>query len=237
MDWQYEPSENLDQTLSQRLRNFPREPEILVYVLRSLAAIGMRLWLKVFHRLTITGTQLPKASCILVANHSSHYDAPCLQAAVPLNRLHRVFPAAAQDYFFRSLHLTCFAAIFVNALPFSRSTNIRQSLDLCRNLLQNEGNILILFPEGTRSTDGKLRSFRPGIGAIVAGTDIPVIPCWIEGASRAWPKGTWLPKPRRMCVRFGKAMTFAEYGQDKSDFLQIAQRLNTSVEELSHAED
>src|SRR5256885_761927 len=105
MDWQYEPAADLDQTLAQRLRNFPREPDVLVYTLRSMVALSLRTWLKAYHRLHIVGREnLPRdGSYIIVANHSSHLDVPCLLSALPVTKLHRVFPAAAEDYFFVSL--------------------------------------------------------------------------------------------------------------------------------------
>lgn len=236
MDWQYEATSDLGQSLTDRLRNFPREPDMLVYGLRSLAALGMRGWLRLVHRLRITGAPVPAESCILVGNHSSHLDALVLQAALPLRRLHRVFPAAAEDYFFRSLHRILFAAVFINALPFARSTHIRQSLALCRALLATPGNVLILFPEGTRSPDGQMHPFRPGIGALVAGTPIPVVPCWIEGAARAWPKGALLPRPRRVSVRIGQPLQFADVAEDKEGIHRIASILQEAVEGLSHAD-
>ena len=156
--WRYETARDLDQPLVERLKGFPREPDMSVYVMRSLAALTLRGWLRTYHRLTISGREhLPaEGSFVMVANHASHLDALCLLAALPLRKLHRAFPAAAQDYFFVSIPRIAAAAVVVNALPFSRHTNVRQSLDLCRRLLESPGNILILFPEGTRSSDGAL---------------------------------------------------------------------------------
>ena len=51
--------------------------------------------------------------------------------------------------------------MIVNALPFARQTNVRQSLAICRELLANAGNVLIIFPEGTRSTTGEIRNSNP----------------------------------------------------------------------------
>ena len=69
----------------------------------------------------------------------------------------------------------------MNALPFSRKGHVRQTLAACRNLLAEDGNILILFPEGTRSTDGRIGTFKGGVGELVAGTPVPVVPCYLEG--------------------------------------------------------
>src|SRR5438093_13197626 len=145
MTWRYEPAPDLDQPLAERLRRFPRQPDLTVYGLRSLAALLLRGWLRLYHRLEITGREhLPAhGSFVLVANHTSHLDTLCLLAALPLRKLHRAFPAAAQDYFFVSVPRLAVAAVVVNALPFSRRVHVRQSLDLCRSLVSNPGNILI----------------------------------------------------------------------------------------------
>ena len=53
--WRYESAQDLDQPLTERLRHFPREPDMLVYGLRSAAALFFRAWLRVYHRLEILG--------------------------------------------------------------------------------------------------------------------------------------------------------------------------------------
>ena len=171
-----------------------------------------RSWLSVYHRLEIVGREnLPaNGSFVLVANHTSHLDTLCLLAALPLRQLHRAFPAAARDYFFVTAPRVAAAAIFVNALPFERQIHARQSLELCRHLLANPGNVLILFPEGTRSLDGALGKFRPGVGWLLAGTNVPVLPCRLAGCYRALPKGTWWPRPCRLKLTIGAARTYPD---------------------------
>ncbi len=160
---------------------------MLSYGVRSISAVALRLWLRVYHRLRIIGSEnLPAdRSCVLVANHASHLDALCLLSAVPLRRLHRAFPAAAADYFFESIPRIALSVLVVNALPFHRETHTRESLAVCRQLLAGRGNILIVFPEGTRSTDGRISTFKPGVGMLVAGSDVPVLPCHLAGTRRA----------------------------------------------------
>jgi 1-acyl-sn-glycerol-3-phosphate acyltransferase len=237
--WRYETVQDLDQPLAERLRRFPREPDMLVYGSRSLAALVVRGWLRVWYRLKIHGREhLPaNGSFVMVANHTSHLDALCLVAALPLSKLHRAFPAAAADYFFESLPRVWIAAVVVNALPFARQTHVRQSLALCHALLENPGNVLIMFPEGTRSTTGQIGRFKPGIGALLAGRDVPVLPCYLAGAFQAWPKGHFFPRPSKLSLRIGPPRNFAKTSACKESACAIAAELEQAVRELEKDHD
>jgi 1-acyl-sn-glycerol-3-phosphate acyltransferase len=150
--------------------------------------------------------------------------------------LHQAFPAAARDYFFVSAPRTFAAAVFVNALPFERETSPRQSLAVCRGLLDNPGNVLVLFPEGSRSNTGQLAEFKPGIGMMLAGCDAPVFPCYIHGAHAAFPKGAWLPRPRAVSLTIGKPLRFADRPRGKESAVQIARNLHAAVAALAPPE-
>lgn len=229
--WHYETTEDLDQTLLERLQHFPRRPDLLVYSLRSAAALLLRGWLRTYHRLQIVGREnLPReGSFVIVANHASHLDTLSILAALPLRKLHRVFPAAAKDYFFVSVPRLVLAAVLVNALPFDRQANVRQSLRLCQQLLANPGNVLLLFPEGTRTPTGELGEFKPGVGLLLAGSDTPVVPCYLAGTFAAWPKGRWLPRPRAVRLTIGPPQTFAHLGRGKAACEQIGAELRAAV--------
>jgi 1-acyl-sn-glycerol-3-phosphate acyltransferase len=229
--WHYHPAADLNRTLFQRLRKFPREPDLLWYTLRSAAALAVRGWLRTYHRLIIHGREnLPaEGSFVMVANHTSHLDALCMLSALSLNRLHQAFPAAAADYFFVSLPGVALSAIVMNALPFHREAHVRQSLRLCQELLAEPGNILIVFPEGTRGSGRTLGTFKPGVGTLLAGTAIPAVPCYLDGAAAALPKGAWLPSPRRISLTMGQPMTFTDRAADKKSATDIAAELRQAV--------
>ena len=235
--WRYDSARDLDQTLVERLRRFPREPDMLVYGLRSLVALIIRGWLRAYHRFDIVGLEnlRDNGSFVMVANHSSHLDALCLLAAVPLRKLHRAFPAAAADYFFKSVPRVWIAAVVVNALPFARQVHVRQSLSICRELLSNPGNILIVFPEGTRSTTGETQDFKSGIGALVAGRDVSVFPCYLEGAFGAWPKGSLFPRPRKVRLIVGSPRNYVARAAEKTNICAIAAELRDAVKELGRS--
>ncbi len=233
-EWEYQPAADLEQSLAERLQSFPREPDMTIYALRSMAALLLRAWLRLYHRYRVTGrANLPTTgSFVMVANHSSHLDALCLLASLPLRSLHRAFPAAAADYFFSSMPRSAFSAIFINALPFERQLKGGQSLMVCGELLANPGNVLVLFPEGTRSETGELGRFRSGIGRLVAGRDVPVVPCYLHGAFRAWPKGAAVPRPHPLRLMIGEPRSYGSREPSRAAVGEIVEELHQAVCEL-----
>ncbi len=233
-NWQYRPSPGIGTPVAESLRSFPREPGMLAYAIRSIAALLLRVWLRTYHRLQIEGREnLPKhGSCVLVCNHTSHLDALCLLCAVPLSRIHHCFPAAAADYFFSSLPRSTVAVILINALPFDRQAKGSESLCLCSGVLNNAGSILILFPEGTRTTTGTMGRFRSGIGRLAAGNDVNVLPCHLDGGIEAWPKGKLLPRPRRLRLRIGQARNYGHLDRSPSSVRAVCADLEARVAAL-----
>ncbi len=233
----YDSLRDVNEAPIDHLRQFPRERDMVVYGLRSLGALIIRGLLYVYNDFKIIGHQNLRTnrSLVIVANHCSHIDTLCLLAALPLRKLHRAFPAAASDYFFRSVPRLWAAAILVNALPFARQARVRQSLSLCRELLANPGTILIIFPEGTRSTTGEIGEFKSGIGAVVAGRDVAVVPCFIDGSFQAWPKGRRFPRARKIRLVIGTPRNFRDRGTDKIDICAIAAELRNAVNQLRPA--
>ncbi len=217
--WRYDSANDVERTPLERLRQFPREPDMLVYGLRSLGALIIRALLRVYHRFEIIGhgNLRTNRSLVIVANHCSHLDTLCLLAALPLRKLHRAFPAAASDYFFQSVPRLWIAAVVVNALPFARQVHVR------------------IFPEGTRSTTGEIREFKSGIGALVAGRDVIVVPCFIDGSFKAWPKGRRLPRPRKVRLIVGSPRNYRARRTDKIDICAIAAELRDAVNVLRPA--
>lgn len=230
-EWEYKPTADFDKTPIEKLRVFPRQPDLLVYAIRLIVHVVLRVWLRIYHRYSVLGREHlpPDQPFVMVANHASHLDALCLLSALPLGAINRTYPAAAKDYFFTSMPKVAFSAIVVNAMPFDRKENPRASLDLCRDLLATPGHALILFPEGTRSATGDMAPFKPGIGFLTAGTNIPVVPCFLAGAYRAWPKGAWIPRPRKLELRIGAPIVFAAVSDPKA----VAATLQETVRSLT----
>lgn len=230
-DWTYEPAPDLERSVAERMRAFPRQPDMAVYALRAAFQISLRAILRAYNGFDVRGAgNLPTdESFIMVCNHSSHLDAVCLLASLPLRRMHVAFPAAAADYFFASFPRAVFSAIIINGLPFDR-TQGSGSLDVCRELLAQPGRILILFPEGTRSLSGVPGRFRLGVARLVAGTKTPVVPCYLSGAYEAWPKGALLPRPRALSLHIGQPRRFVDVAPgDRDAAVSICTQLRNNV--------
>jgi 1-acyl-sn-glycerol-3-phosphate acyltransferase len=191
----------------------------------------VRSYLAIWHRLTIHRPEnLPvRAPFVLVANHSSHLDAIVLSAAIRWQLRDRVFPLAAGDVFFESPWSSAFAANLLNALPVWRKKQTGRTFQVLRQRLLDEACGFILFPEGGRSRDGSVKSFKGGVGMLVAGTDVPVVPCWLSGCFAALPAGHKLPRRKRIALYVGEALRFGHVQNDKHGWQMIAQMLETAV--------
>jgi 1-acyl-sn-glycerol-3-phosphate acyltransferase len=156
---------------------------------------------------------------VVVANHSSHLDAPLILGSLP-RRLSRYLAAgAAADYFFDVWWRRGLTALFFNAFPVDRSGNHPRRMS-AKQLLQR-GVPLLVFPEGTRSKDLKLHAFKPGAAGLAAAVGVPVLPIALIGAGEAHPRGSSWPKPGRLPVGvvFGDPM-FARPGESPAEFME-----------------
>ena len=233
--WKYDPSANLSKSISEKLTVFPRERDMTCFIARSFWSILLRVVLKIYFRLEIIGKEnLPQdKSCVIVSNHSSHLDALCLLSVLPLRSINRVFAVAAKDYFFCSFFKSLLAVVCVNALPFDRKKQKKKSLELCADVLDAADKILVMFPEGSRSVNGKINAFKPGLGLLVAGTNRLVVPSYINGGYEAWAKGSHFPKPKKIIVTIGKPMNFCDMKKSKENYRIIAKKVEDSVRNLN----
>jgi 1-acyl-sn-glycerol-3-phosphate acyltransferase len=231
MNWHYDTAKDSGLRFIERLEQRPREPDPLVYAARLAAAIAIRAAMRAYFRFDIIGAeQLPRdRSFVLVANHASHLDAVALLSALPLRSLHSAYPLAARDYFGANKLRLALTTIIANVMLFDREAKSLDGLRLCRRRLEERDNVLVMFPEGTRSTDGSVRMFRRGIGSLLAGTSHSVVPCYLDGTIRALPKGTVIPRPARVRLVIGKARTYEYVEQTDAGVLRICGELRRAV--------
>ncbi len=166
---------------------------------------------------------------IFVANHLSVADNPAVLLALPWRWRLRLATAASREVLEgRGRIQSFFAALISNGFLFSQTGAVRSSLALCGRLTAS-GWSLLYFPEGIRSDDGTIGSFRPGIGLLATGLGIPVVPVYLKGTDSVVAKGGG--RPHRGCieVRFGKPLRFSS----DADYEEAAQEIRTAVAALS----
>jgi 1-acyl-sn-glycerol-3-phosphate acyltransferase len=231
VDWSYETAEDIGLRLIDRLQRCPREPDALVYAARIWSALAIRGWLKTYNRFEISGRKnLPSSGpFVLVANHSSHLDAVALMSALPLRALHGTYSVAARDYFCANRSRVLLASIVANAVFFDRNESAEHSLKLCRELLEDHNGGLIIFPEGTRTVDGRMGLFRRGVGQLLAGTEYPAVPCYLGGTFKSWPKGSRIPRPARVKLSIGEARTYKSVAPDSLGVIRVCADLQNAV--------
>ena len=234
-DWEYQPARDGNLPPDERLKSLQREIGLLAFLAQAAWRFAARSFLKIYHRLTvIDGQRLPRtAPFVVIANHSSHLDALTLAAALPWHLRQRAFPIAAGDVFFQTTASSFFSALALNALPMWRKRCGTHALDELRERLVGEPAIYILFPEGTRTRDGKMGAFKPGLGRIVAGTGVPVVPCYLDGAFRALPPGSRMPNPVRLTLHVGEPLTFTDVPDERRGWMEITARLEAAVTALA----
>lgn len=158
--------------------------------------------------------RLPKTGpAILAANHNSHLDTLLLMSLYPLAQLHRVRPVAAADYFLKNRLVAWFALNVLRILPLSRRPKkapapwsaegggVMPKPVSERPLAHIEaalaaGDILILFPEGSRGEPERRGELKSGIAHLMEhAPQVPVVPVFLRGLGKALPKGDWVPVP------------------------------------------
>ncbi len=188
---------------------------------RAVIVLIARPIARVFTGADIVGREkLPlKGPAILVANHSSHVDTVLLLTIYPSKALDRVRPAAAADYFLRGRLMSWFSRNILAIVPVARDRagSGEDVLAPAREALA-AGDIVLIFPEGTRGDGEELTKLKSGVARLAADfPDAPVVPIWLQGAGRVLPKGAHVPVPLNCTVLIGDAV---HWGGDRAAFME-----------------
>ena len=194
-------------------------------IVRPIIAIVFGLNVRHRERLPARGP------CIIVANHNSHLDTMVLMSLFALRQLPRLRPVAAADYFLRSPLLGWFSTEVVGIIGIDREAR-RRGCDPLRAPSEAlaRGDILILFPEGSRGGPEKLAEFKKGVWYLAAShPEVPVIPCFMHGLGKSLPKGAALPVPLFLDVFVGEPL---EWRDSRDDYMRELQaRVRALAEE------
>jgi 1-acyl-sn-glycerol-3-phosphate acyltransferase len=159
--------------------------------------------------------RLPRAGpAVLAANHNSHLDTLVLMSLFPLRMLDKLRPVAAADYFTQG-GLGWFAANILRIIPVERGSGKDggNPLAACEEAL-DRGELLIIFPEGSRGEPEALARFKKGIGHLArARPKVPVVPVFMYGLGKALPRGSHMLVPFNCTVSVGAPL----YGSESYD--------------------
>lgn len=233
--WQLQPARDTGLTPAERFRSVRRESGLLESAAQQTWFSVLRIYFSLAHRLTITGREkLPAhGPFVLTANHCSHLDALILGAALKPQHRERAFPIAAGDVFFQTTAVSVFSAIVLNALPMWRKNCGPHALAELRRKLQDEKAIFIIFPEGGRTRTGSMMPFKHGVGMLVAGTNVPVVPCHLIGTFDALPPNRTIPRPVKVKLTIGEPLNFSATPNDRDGWSRIARELESDVANLA----
>jgi 1-acyl-sn-glycerol-3-phosphate acyltransferase len=173
-------------------------------VRETILQFGLAPLMDVYMRRKVVGREhfdeLPPP-VVFVANHSSHLDTPTILRALPLKWRQRTAVAAAADYFYKKRAVAGFVALIFNTVPIARRGGGAGdgAIDHVDRLIDQRWNLL-MFPEGTRSRDGRLGKMRSGAALIAQQHGVPIVPIYVKGTHDAMPPGrNW---PKRLRQRF-----------------------------------
>lgn len=183
----------------------PRPIRRILYWLGSTSfwLAGHILW-----RLKVTGTwHIPKTGPVIVAgNHISFYDPPMIGASIP----RPAYFFAKQQLFEIPVFGWCIRQ--VNAFPVRREERDVSALKTAQRLLES-GEVLVLFPEGTRSRTGRLGKAKAGVGMLAAKTGAVVIPTYIHNSDK-------MKQFRKLEIHFGFPLKY-EGHEDYQQFSNV----------------
>ena len=196
----------------------------------SLAYLGVRL---AGVKVEVQGLDaLPRRNYIFMSNHVSNLDPPVYIPRIP----GRCSVLVKKELF--RLPILGTAMTMAELVPVDRSNreaaieSIRTAADVLRH-----GLSMVIFPEGTRSLDGRLLPFKKGPFHLAMETSVPVVPVTILGTAECWPKGTWAMKPGTARLIFHPAVDPATFLERDALMAAVRKQIASALPEDKQAHD
>jgi 1-acyl-sn-glycerol-3-phosphate acyltransferase len=209
-EWNYENEQWMKlPSYLKHLPLFTRHIDFMSICIRFVWAIFLKfIFFRFYIRLKVVGDYKPvyknNPKLLIISNHGSHLDALSIATSIPVWYWKDLFIAAAKDYFFSNPVFTFFSQHCLGAIPIDRKDRRGQAINLILTLLTNLERIwLIIFPEGTRTKNGKIQDFKGGISLFAERTQTPILFLFLEGNYNLWPKGAVFAKPGKLIVHIG----------------------------------
>jgi long-chain acyl-CoA synthetase len=230
--------------------SYPRWPWSWPMQMGRVAFIELVLrplvWLLGAPRVACTAEELPDAPVLVVANHVTAYDGALILYALPAKLRRRVAAAMSGEMLMDMRHARnqpnavanlfgpvaywLLTALF-NVFPLPRARGFRRSFAHAGDAM-DRGYSVLIFPEGTRSTDGRLHAFRPGIGLLAAQSRVSIVPVALVGLGEIRASGARWLRSGKIEVRIGRAIPAAT---EETDPARLTARLEEAVRALHDA--
>jgi 1-acyl-sn-glycerol-3-phosphate acyltransferase len=232
-EWSYENEQWVK--LPPYLKHLPlftRHLDMTSLIFRYLWAFFLKfIFFKTYVRLKVVGDyhrifkEYPRM--LVISNHASHLDAVSIAASIPVKYWRDLFIAAAKDYFFSNPVFTFFSQHCLGAIPIDRKDKKGEAIKLIISLLTTLDKMwLILFPEGTRSKDGKIHDFKRGVSIFSEKTQTPILYLYLEGNGELWPKGAVFAKPGKLIIHVGPVKQPAPIEEIYEDYRKWVTQIN-----------
>ena len=198
----------------------------MLYAVCKVVAVAL---MRLLFRVEAQGTEhIPAEGAVLiVANHSSVLDPPIVGGMCP-----RQLTFLAKAELFR---VPGFGWLIrrLGAQPLRREGADPSALRMAQRVLA-EGKALLVFPEGTRGEEGFLREAKAGAALLAVQSGAAVVPAYVHGTGRAWPRGRRLPRPVKVRVTFGAPLRFqrAAGAKRRGQYEAASRRMMTAIAEL-----
>ncbi|QWK13926.1 MAG: AMP-binding protein [Aquificota bacterium] len=188
----------------------------------------LKLFFKLYNRLSVKGLEnLPKAPFILAPNHASYLDGFVIASALPPSIAEKTYFLGAEEYFKNPL--TSLFGRLAHVITVNLDRRLKESLQKTAWALRL-GRVVVIFPEGARTRDGRLLPFRKGFAILSKELSVPVVPVAIKGTYEAMSIYHKLPRPKKIEVIFGSPI----YPEGKS-YEEIVEEVKKEVERLLEA--
>jgi len=171
---------------------------------------------------------LPAHGPVLIASSHQSYLDPILVGAF----VRRPLQFMARDTLFRNRAFAWLIRTF-NAFPVKRGTSDITSIRLCLRLLRASRAVL-LFPEGTRTSDGRIQPIQSGVVTLSRRSGAPIVPVTLEGVFEAWPRTRRFPRWARILVAYGEPVTLDDIADldDRAAAAMITHRMRAMQNDL-----
>ena len=201
-----------------------RLPRAAFFLLVVRPVVAVLLGMNVRHR-----QRLPShGPALMVANHNSHLDTLVLMTLFPMRLLPHLRPVAAADHFLKNRLAAWFFTRLIGILPIDRNPRAGKGdpLGIVTEAVER-GDIVILFPEGTRGEPEQLAAFKSGVAHLARRhPDVPVVPVYLHGLGKALPRGEGLLVPFVCDAFVGHPV---HWNGDRNAFMEQLQECMTAL--------